>query len=110
MATKFVPDSSSNEPDIPGVDRHYYEKQIGPASPFDDTYAFRLAVARAKDKARHKLIRAVQAAADEADRSGFDFAGTGRGIIKYHTDDVARGLVKRSVDGVDGAPDDAIKL
>lgn len=109
MGTRLIPDNSAVE-SLPGVDRHYYEKQIGPASPFDDTYAFRLAAARAKDTARHKLIRAVQKTATEADRGGFDFEGTGRGVIKNQTDDVARGLVKRSIDGVDGAPDDAIKL
>lgn len=107
MPTRLVPDNDT-EAALPGVDRHYYEKQIGAGSPFDETYAFRLAVARAKDDARHKLIRAVQAERDKADAG--QFYGTGQGVILNRTDDVARSLVKRSIDGVDGAPDNDIKL
>lgn len=107
MPTTFIP-QVGNEESLPGVDRHYYEKQVGPASPFDDKHAFKLAAARAKDTARHKLIRAVQAERDKAVAG--QFHGTGVGVILNRTDDVARSLVTRSIDGVDGASDDAIKL
>ncbi len=104
MPLRLVRDGTIENEDIPGVDRHYYVNQIGPKSPFDDTYEFRLAAAIAKDKARHQLIRAVRKADEDARYN--------RGRLEELADitnQVAFG-VTRSVDGVEGAPDNAIKL
>src|SRR5689334_16669910 len=89
---------------VDGVDRHYYEKQVGPANPFDDKHQFKLAAARAKDQVRHKMIRAVRKAADDARQS--------RGVGQELGDLLAgrEATEKRWVGGVEGAPDDAIKL
>lgn len=104
MATRFVPDTNSNDPDIPGVDRHYYENQIGAASPFDDTYAFRLAVARAKDEARHQLIKTIKKTAEGA--------ASDRGVLEEAKSFSSGERVTwtRSIDGMEGAPDNDIKL
>jgi hypothetical protein len=104
MPLRLQRDGTLDNEDIPGVDRHYYENQIGPKSPFDDTYEFRLAAAIAKDKARHQLIRAVQKADEEARFN--------RGRLEEFADitnEVAFGTT-RTIDGVEGAPDNAIKL
>ena len=102
MPTRFVPDAEDNDPDFPGVDRHYYERQVGASSPFDPTHAFRLAAAVAKDRARHELIKAVHQA--DADARANSFTGLGNQSIN----DAA--AWSRTIDGVDQAPDDAIKL
>lgn len=104
MPIHLVRDGTLSDTDIPGVDRHYYENQLGPASPFDDTYDFRLAAAIAKDRARHQMIRAVQ----KADADARYNMGRIEELTSI-TNEVAFG-VTRSVDGVEGAPDDAIKL
>jgi hypothetical protein len=65
---------SGRRPDIDGVDRHFYENQVPPSSPFRDN-AFALATARAKDNARHELIVAIQEA--DADARNASFAGFG---------------------------------
>lgn len=90
--------------DLDGVDRHYYEKQVGPSSPFDETWAFRHAAAVAKDRARHNFIRAIRD--KEREIKGNSFTGVG------DFSDAARREIyaQRSVDGVKGATDDAIKL
>jgi hypothetical protein len=102
MTTTFKPDAAASDGDIPGVDRHYYENQVGPSSLTDDTHAFRLAAAVAKDTARHQLIRAVRKANEDARANSL--TGLGKDTISdsiYWT---------RSIDGVEGASDDAIKL
>lgn len=104
MVTTFKPDAAASDGDIPGVDRHYYENQVGPSSLTDDTFAFRLATAVAKDKARHELIRAVQKANRDA-RSDLFGAQDYEAFIGNGTQSFTR-----SIDGVEGASDDAIKL
>lgn len=103
MGTELQPDNDASA-FVEGVDRHYYEKQVGPSSPFDDTHAFRLAAARAKDKARHQLIRAVQ---QEEERLRSESLS---GLGDYSQEARRNTIANRSVDGVKGAPDDAIKL
>jgi hypothetical protein len=101
MATKLVPDNNSSD-FVEGIDRHYYQNQVGPASPFDTTHAFRLAAAIAKDKARHQMVRAVR----EADRKARSESFTGFG-----NDSLMGAMsVSRSINGVEGAPDENIKL
>lgn len=103
MVTQIKTDTQAQWVD--GVDRHYYEKQVGAANPFDDKYQFKLAAARAKDKARHEMIRAVRNAAQDArERRG---VGQELGDILSGRQATSE---KRWVDGVEGAPDDAIKL
>ena len=101
---RFEAGSDSAGGDLEGVDRHYYAKQVEPASPFDKTHAFRLATARAKDRVRHNLIRAIREREREARGNSF----TGLGDVSQ----AARREVyaQRTVDGVKGATDDAIKL
>lgn len=104
MPTRFEPGNSASVEQLEGVDRHYYEKQVGPSSPFDSTHAFRLAAAIAKDRARHELIKAIRAQEREARGNSF----TGLGDVSP----AARSEVyaQRAVDGVKGATDDSIKL
>lgn len=102
MPVKFIPDDNDSDPDIPGVNRHFYEEQVGSASPFDDTWAFRVATARAKDEARHKLIKAVQEADQQARYNSF--AGFGNDSL---TESMS---VTRSIDGDERAPLDSINL
>lgn len=97
-------DLSLDNPEIPGVDPHYYEKQIGPASPFDDTYEFRLATARAKDAAREQLIDAIRKADTDARYNMGKFEE-----FRNISNEVAFGTT-RTIDGVEGLPDNAIKL
>ena len=101
---RFEAGRDSDGGDLEGVDRHHYEKQIGPSSPFDRTHAFRLATARAKDRARHKLIRAIRKKEREARGNSLtglgDFSQAARREV----------YAQRTVDGVKGATDDAIKL
>lgn len=104
MPTTFKADSGSVE-QLEGVDRHFYAKQVGPASPFDDTYAFRLAAARAKDTARHKLIKRIRE--EERKARGDRSVGAELGDIFSGREKL---VAQRTVDGVKGAPDDAIKL
>lgn len=102
MPSTFVPDAGAGDADIPGVDRHYYRNQVGASSPFDDTHAFRMAAAVAKDRARHDLIKAVRKADQDARYNSF--TGFGKDSL---TDAMS---IARSIDGVEGANDDAIKL
>lgn len=103
MVTHVKPDPQAEWVD--GLDRHYYERQLGPTSPFDDQYQFKLAAARAKDKARHLLVKAVR---EEARRARYN-----RGVTQ-ELGDILRGrqatTEKRYIDGVEGATDEAIKL
>lgn len=103
--TRFVPDQDT-DPAISGVDRHFYERQVGAASPFDATHAFRLAAARAKDKARHELIRAVQKADEDARQN----RGLGRELGDVLAGNPTGAVTTRTIEGVAGASDDAIKL
>lgn len=96
--TKIVPDNSGEFVD--GVDRHYYANQVISKGPWDTTFAFRKAAAHAKDRARHNQIRAIRAEAAKA-RGDFN-ALSGRAA--------GRDGDIRSIDGVKGAPDSAIKL
>lgn len=102
--SRFEAGSDNAGGDLEGVDRHYYEKQVGPSSPFDETHAFRRAAARAKDRARHQLIRAIRDKEREARGNSFtglgDFSQAARSEV----------YAQRTVDGVKGATDDAIKL
>jgi hypothetical protein len=93
-------DTGEGPEDIGDVDNHFYEKQVPPSGPFGDN-AFALATARAKDTARMQLIKAIRQADLDARGKGF-----GLGLAGF-SDGV---LIKRSVDGVNGASDDAIKL
>ena len=105
MPTTFKPDGGNNET-LDGVDRHYYEKQVrAGGAGIDDTYAFRLAAARAKDTARHNLIKRVREEAAKA-RYGRSIGQELGDILSGRQDAVEN----RTVDGVKGAPDDAIKL
>lgn len=114
--TTFQPGNQAVET-LDGVDRHFYEKQIGPASPFDDTYAFRLAAARAKDTARHKLINRIRQEERKA-RANRSIGAEIGDIVSGHEGDARAFLeserrdiiARRTIDGVEGAPDDAIKL
>ena len=103
MATHIKPDPQAECVD--GLERHYYERQLGPTNPFDDQYQFKLAAARAKDKARHLLVKAVRKAARDArfNRS------VGRELTDVLTGRQAT-VEKRFIDGVEGASDEAIKL
>ena len=115
MATKVVPDGDESA-FVEGVDRHYYRRQVGPSSPFDNTHAFRLAAAIAKDKARHKLIKAVRKEEQriKSERGVFqefsDRANNPGGDADYSKQARRNVLANRTVDGVKGASDDAIKL
>lgn len=95
--TKHVPDSNSGEY-AEGVDRHYYANQVVSKGPWDTTFAFRKAAAHIKDRARHNQIKAIRAEAAKA-RGDFNSL-SGRAASRD----------QRSIDGVKGAPDSAIKL
>ena len=106
MPTEFKPDPYATDY-VEGVSRTYYQDQVQQNhSAFDDEFEFKLAAAHAKDQARHKLIRAMQDKAKEfrlnqgrlQDLEGF-LSGN-----RFNENE------KRTVDGVEGAPDDAIKL
>jgi hypothetical protein len=108
MTSVFVPDNAPN--DFGAIDNRYYQRQVPPASLTNDR-AFEMAVAAAKDKARVALIKAVRAA-DEAARDS-------RGSAVEELSDIWSGQQKsgqvtfystRSIDGVDGAKDEVIKL
>lgn len=101
MPVNLKPDSDQSD-FVDGVDRHFYQNQVGPSSPFDDTHGFRLATAIAKDRARHQLIRAVRKADQDARYNSF--TGLGNDSISDVTS------ISRSIDGVERAPDEAIKL
>lgn len=94
-------------------DPHYYEKQVARGAPWDTGYAFRLAAARAKDKARSKLVRAIRLEAKRLQSAsyttlGADYLTRDHGFNAFVGE--AHTNVTRSIDGVRDAPDDAIKL
>jgi|GEM_PF-3055100 len=94
-------------------DPHHYEKQVARGAPWDTGYAFRLATARAKDKARTKLVRAIRLEAKQMKSAsyttlGADYLTRDHGINTFIGE--AHANVVRSIDGVRDAPDDAIKL
>ncbi|MBR1198829.1 hypothetical protein JQ574_22795 [Bradyrhizobium sp. AUGA SZCCT0158] len=115
MPVKFIPGQDDPAADLDGVDKHYYRNQVGPSSPFDTTHAFRWAEARAKDRARHNLIRAVRK--EEQRLRNETFAGGVRvdSSLNVVVDDFSAEarqnvLNNRTIDGIAGAKDDAIKL
>ena len=97
----FIPDANAPADDLPGVDRHFYENQIPPATPWNDT-SFARAAAVAKDRARHDLIKAVHQADQDARSDSF----TGFGDLGI----AASISISRTIDGTEGLSDDAIKL
>lgn len=97
---RLVNDSGDAE-DIGDVDSHFYEKQVPPSGPFGSN-AFALATARAKDRARKQLIKAVR----QQDRD-MRSKGLGLGIQGF---ELGALVVPRSIDGIDSAPDYEIKL
>jgi hypothetical protein len=115
MPFRIVTDDGDTE-DIGDVDSHFYEKQVAPSGPFGSN-AFALATARAKDKARVQLIKAVRKADADARSTGLGLGlqGFSAGVLIStsggETKLVAPGVLRsRTIDGVPGAPDDAIKL
>lgn len=112
MPIRLVTDNGDTE-EIGDIDSHFYEKQVPPSGPFGDN-AFALAAARAKDKARVRLVKAVRKADLDAQSTGLGLGlqGLGEGVLLSQNGQVLnRGLfVTRSIDGVTDAPDDAIKL
>lgn len=113
MPIHFIADDGDTE-DIGDIDPHFYEKQLPASDPFGDN-AFLLATARAKDKARVKLIKAVRQA-DLAARSeglGLGLDGFARGTLvdpKTGTATAGGVVVWRTIDGVPGGADDDIVL
>lgn len=117
MATRFVPDPEAQQ-DIPGglarYNPRYYQDQVAVGSALDTTYEFRVAAAHAKDRARNQLVSAIKLEEKRlreqqlttfslsylTDDFNKDFSGEAKGNV----------LATRSIDGVDGADDDAIKL
>ena len=117
MTTRIIPDSSQLTQVVDDIgrvsnnyDQHFYEKQVVPRGPaWDTTYAFRLATAKAKDRARNQLARAVQLEARQIQwRAAGGLSGGFRDFNSVLGE--AHAKVTRSVNGVDGAPLDNIKL
>jgi hypothetical protein len=112
--TKLQPDTDSSEA-IEGIDRHYYANQVVSGGPWDRTYPFRMAAAHAKDRARHHLLKAIwmeeQRLASQTFTGGLALT-SGVSIVRADFSQQARAnvLANRTVDGVKGASDDAIKL
>jgi hypothetical protein len=112
---RLVTDNGDTE-DIGDVDSHFYEKQVPPNGPFGSN-AFALATARAKDKARVQMIKAIRKADAEAMSTGLGLGlqGFSEGVLISTSGGETKlglsGVVRsRTIDGVLGAPDDAIKL
>jgi hypothetical protein len=104
MPTSFIPGTDDTEY-AEGVSRTYYQDQVrGSHSVFDSQFEFKLAAAHAKDRARHKLIKAVRDKAIEVRQS----QGRLEELGGFFTGD--RMVQDREIDGLLGAPDDAIKL
>lgn len=113
MGTTFIPDPQiqSNGRVVTHND-HFYRDQVTGGGPFDTSFAFRWATASALDKARNNLIDAV---GNEARQLRQEQASTLSGFVSDGATDFraevnANVMATRSIDGVEGAPDDAIKL
>lgn len=102
MAISFLPDPDAPD-DIPGVDRHFYENQVPPSTTWSDT-SFKQAAAAAKDRARYELIKAVQ----QANLERLTDAGRLEELGSFISGEQVQWT--RSIDGVEGAPDNDIKL
>jgi len=98
MSTIRLTTDNGDTEDIGDVDSHFYEKQVPPSGPFGSN-AFDLATARAKDRARMQLIKAIRNKDLEARSKGFGLGlqGLNSGV-----------LIKRTVDGAEVASDDAL--
>lgn len=115
MPSRLVPDPGQLEQVVDDMghvsnnyDPHFYEKQVQRGAAWDTTYAFRLATAKAKDRARNQLARAVQS---EARQAQWKAAGGLGGFRDFNSVlGEAHAKVKRSINGVEGAPLDDIKL
>lgn len=115
MATRLVPDPSELTQVVDehgrisnSYDRHFYEKQVQRGAAWDTSYAFRLATAKAKDRARNQLASAVQMEARQAQRQAAGGLGGFRDFNSVLGQ--AHAKVTRSINGVEGAPLDDIKL
>jgi hypothetical protein len=116
MAVTFIPDpQQDNTPSGDGYNKHLYADAVQPGSIWDTTYEFRRAAAAAKDTARNQLRHAIKLEEQRlleqqlttlsgsyltSDPFSSDFSGQARSNV----------MVTRSIDGVEGAPDNAIKL
>lgn len=98
MSTIRLTTDNGDTEDIADVDPHFYEKQVPPSGPFGDN-AFALATARAKDRARMQLVKAIR-------QKDLEARSTGLGLgLQGFSDGV---LIKRTVDGAEIASDDAL--
>ena len=104
VTTRFV-DDPSQDADLPGVDPRYYQKRVGAGDPWDTGYAIRQATAAAKDSARKKLIKTIQDEEEKARQNSL------MGLGETHDRNaIGSSLAEREIDGVKGAPDNAIDL
>lgn len=115
VTTRVVPDQAELTQVVDDIghvsnsyDKHFYEKQVQRGAAWDTTYAFRLATAKAKDRARNQLARAVQLEARQAQWAAAGGLGGFRDFNSVLGE--AHGKVTRSVNGVEGASLDDIKL
>lgn len=116
VTTRVVPDQAELTQVVDDIghvsrsyDQHFYEKQVQRGAAWDTTYAFRLATAKAKDRARNQLARAVQLEARQAQWRAA--GGLGGGFRDFNSVlGEAHAKVTRSVNGVEGASLDDIKL
>jgi hypothetical protein len=116
MAIKFLPDLADDRrlTPVPDVNEHIYENQVQRSSDWDTTYAFRLAEAIAKDRARMELIRRVDMEAKRLSEESMttlsaSYFSSADGNWRNFRDQ-ARQNVEREIDGVAGASLNAIKL
>jgi hypothetical protein len=115
--TKYIPDRE--EPSEVGAvhswNHKYYRNQVQAGAPWDTTFAFRYAVAHAKDRARNELIRAIRMEAQrlqEESRTtlGIDYLTRNDDLASFDNQAKSNVLAQRKINGVEGAPDDAILL
>jgi hypothetical protein len=113
--TKYIPDPE--QPDDVGTTHSWnhklYRDQVGSGAPWDTTFAFRYAVAHAKDRARNELIKTVRREArrlQEESRSNLTTFLKDDSLSSFNDQAKDSVLTQRKIDGVDGLPDDAIKL
>lgn len=107
MPSTFIPDSDGFDY-ADGLDAHYYQNQVPPSGPLDDR-SFEMAAARAKDKARHQLVKRVRVERQRVrDERGLSKVAEFGAMLQYG--DASHVDVTMSVDGVPASSDDAIKL
>jgi hypothetical protein len=118
VSVSYVPDR--NRPDdlglVHGWNHRYYRDQVKSQGIFayDFSFRFRFAAAEALDYARNELIAAVRAEANRIrDESyttlGLDYLWRDHEIGSFDAQAQQNILTQRSINGVNGAPDDAIK-